>query len=213
MKVDIFAATGIAGRAIVKETLKQGFDVVALTRDKSKITVNDSHQTVVEGDVTNPVTVDETFTETDAVIQRLRIGGKGDGKPTTFVSDTNKLIMAQMKLYGVKRLVVMSVLGAGNSIAFLPRIFTCFILPRFMKWYKVILDVKNHLEADVMNSDLDWVIVRSAGFNEKSTKGTITATLDGKGIKTTITADDMVHFVVGQITDNTSLKQAPTISN
>ena len=121
--------------------------------------------------------------------------------------------MTQMKQLGVKRLVVMSALGAGNSIAFLPQIFTCFILPRFMKWYKVILDDKNRLEVYVMNSELDWVIVRSAGLKEKSAKGTVTVTLDGKGIKTSITADDMAHFVVNQITDNTYIRQAPTISN
>ena len=213
MKIVIFGATGIAGRAILKESLKQGFDVVVLTRDKNKITIKDSHLTVIEGDVTNPSTVYEIVTGADAVIQSLGIGGKGNGKPTIFVSQTNKLIMAQMKQAGIKRFVAISALGAGNSIAFLPRIFTCFILPCFMKWYKVILDDKNRLEADIMNSGLDWVIVRSAGLNEKSAKGTIKATLDGKGIKTTITADDMAHFVVNQITDNTYIKQAPTISN
>ena len=174
-----------------------------MARNKSKISIKDSHLTVIEGDVTNPTTIDEIATGADAVIQSLGIGGKGDGKPTTFVSETNKLIMAQMKQAGVKRFVVISALGAGNSIAFLPRIFTCFILPRFMKWYKVILDDKNRLEADVINSGLDWVIVRSAGLNEKSAKEAITVTLDGKGIKTTITADDMAHFVVDQLTDNT----------
>ena len=39
MKVVLFGATGIVGRAILKEALKQGFDVVALTRDKNKITI------------------------------------------------------------------------------------------------------------------------------------------------------------------------------
>ncbi|MGL5683731.1 MAG: NAD(P)-dependent oxidoreductase [Marinifilaceae bacterium] len=213
MRVVIFGATGIAGKAILKQALKQGFDVVALTRDKRKITITDPHLTVVEGEVTNPVTVSEIVTGADAVIQSLGIGGKGNGKPTTFVSQTNRMIMMQMEQVGIKRFVVLSALGAGNSIAFLPRIFTSFILPHFMKWYKVILDDKNRLEADVMNSNLDWVIVRSAGLNEKSAKGTITATLDGKGIRTTITAEEMAHFVIRQITDNTYLKQAPTISN
>ena len=82
-----------------------------------------------------------------------------------------------------------------------------------MKWYKVILDDKNRLEADVKQSGLDWVIVRSAGINEKPAKGSITASLDGKGVKTTITAEDMAHFVVNQITDDTFLLQTPTISN
>ncbi len=213
MKVVLFGATGIVGRAILKEALKQGFDVVALTRDKNKITIDDSHLTVIEGDVTDPATVGELIAGADAVIQSLGIGGKGNGKPTTFVSQTNHLIMAQMKQAGVERLVVLSALGAGNSIAFLPRIFTAFILPYFMKWYKVILDDKNRLEADVKQSGLDWVIVRSAGINEKPAKGSITASLDGKGVKTTITAEDMAHFVVNQITDDTYLLQTPTISN
>jgi hypothetical protein len=62
-------------------------------------------------------------------------------------------------------------IGAGNSIAFQPWIFTKIILPSFMKWLKVIIDDKNRMEPIIMNSRLDWTIVRCPNIVDKPSKG------------------------------------------
>lgn len=110
MKIAIFGSTGIVGSAITKEALSKGHEVTVLTRDAKKVEETGYKLTVVEGNVTDRDTVRKVLEGQDAVIQSLGIGGKGNGKPTTFVSEANKLIMEEMKRMNVRRLIAISVI-------------------------------------------------------------------------------------------------------
>ena len=82
-----------------------------------------------------------------------------------------------------------------------------------MKWLQVIVDDKNRMEPMIMKSNLDWTIVRSAGMADKPAKGTISTSLDGKGLKFTITLTDLAKFIVAQLEDMKFIKKAPSVSN
>jgi putative NADH-flavin reductase len=213
MKIVIFGASGFSGRAILKEALAQNHQVTILVRSNVGVAFRDKNLKVVEGNVLDKEIVNQILHDQDAVIQCLGVGGKGDGKPTTFISDATKIIVEEMEKNKVKKLIAMSNVGAGNSIAFQPWIFNKIILPYFMKWLKVIIDDKNKMEPIIMNSRLDWTIVRCPNIVDKPMKGNCKATLDGKGLKLSVTLGDMASFMINQITDNTFLKQAPSISN
>ena len=171
MRVVIFGATGFSGKAILKEALAQRHQVSILVRNKSAISINDKNLNIIEGDVMDRKMVTEVLRNQDAVIQCLGVGGKGNGKPTTFISEATKLIVEEMEKGKAKRLVAVSNVGAGNSIAFQPWMFTKLILPFFMKWLKVIIDDKNRMEPVIMNSQLDWIIVRCPNIVDKPLKG------------------------------------------
>jgi putative NADH-flavin reductase len=213
MKVTIFGATGFSGQAILAEVIKQGHEVTILVRDASKVSIQHKNLTIVEGNVLDPQTVASVIHHQEAVIQCLGVGGKGDGKPTTFISDATKVIVDEMQKQNIKRLVAMSNVGAGNSIAFQPWFFTKIILPYFMKWLKVIIEDKNRMEPIIMNSKLDWTIVRCPNIVDKPAKGTCNATLDGKGLKLSITLPDLSKFMVDQLKQTAFIKQAPSVSN
>lgn len=51
MKIVVFGATGIVGKAVVNEALKKGHEVTVLTRDVRKVTTRHEHLHVVEGNV------------------------------------------------------------------------------------------------------------------------------------------------------------------
>ncbi|MFN6072309.1 MAG: NAD(P)-dependent oxidoreductase [Bacteroidota bacterium] len=213
MKVIIFGATGFSGQAILADSIKQGHEVTILVRDASKIPIKHQNLTIVEGNVLNPQTVASVLHHQEAVIQCLGVSGKGDGKPTTFISDATKIIVDEMQNQKIKRLIAMSNVGAGNSIAFQPWFFTRIILPYFMKWLKVIIEDKNRMEPIIMNSNLDWTIVRCPNVVDKPAKGTCNATLDGKGLKLSITLPDLSKFMIDQLTQKVFIKQAPSVSN
>ena len=213
MKVVIFGATGFSGKAILKETLSQQHEVTVLVRNKSAILIQDKNLNIVEGNVMDRNKVAEVLKNCDAIIQCLGVGGKGNGKPTTFISDSIKIIVDEMKKQQIKRLIAMSNVGAGNSLAFQPWFFTKIILPYFMKWLKVIIDDKNRMEPIIMNSELDWTIVRCPNIVDKPAKGTCNATLDGKGLKLSITLPDLSKFMVDQLKETAFIKQAPSVSN
>ena len=213
MKLVIFGATGFSGQAILKLALSKGYQVTVLVRNKSTIIIKHDNLTVIQGKVLDRNDVKKALEHQDAVIQCLGVGGKGDGKPTTFISEANKIIVDEMEKQKVSRLIAMSNVGAGNSLSFQPWFFTNFILPYFMKWLKVIIDDKNRMEPTIMNSELEWTIVRCPNIVDKTPKGNVHATLDGKGLKLSITLGDMAEFIVHQLTDSTYSKQAPSISN
>jgi putative NADH-flavin reductase len=213
MKIIIFGATGFSGQVILEEAVRQGHEVTVLVRDASKIHNKNNNVKIVEGNVLEPAVVSSVLHHQEAVIQCLGVGGKGDGKPTTFISDATKVIVDEMQKQNIKRLIAMSNVGAGNSITFQPWFFTKFILPYFMKWLKVIIEDKNRMEPIIMNSNLNWTIVRSPNIVDKPSKGTCNATLDGKGLKMTITLPDLSRFMVDQLKQTTFIKQAPCISN
>ena len=213
MKLLIFGATGFSGQAIMKLALSKGIQVTVLVRNKSAISIQNENLTVIQGNVLDSNDVKKALEHQDAVIQCLGVGGKGNGKPTTFISDATKIIVEEMEKQQIKRLIALSNVGAGNSLAFQPWFFTKIILPYFMKWLKVIIDDKNRMEPIIMNSELDWTIVRCPNIVDKTPKGNIHATLDGKGLKLAVTLGDMAEFIMHQLTDNTYSRQAPSISN
>jgi putative NADH-flavin reductase len=213
MKVIIFGATGFSGQAILAEAIKQGNEVTVLVRDSSKVKINHNNLRIVEGNVLDSQKVAFVIQNQEAVIQCLGVGGKGDGKPTTFISDATNIIVDEMQKQNIKRLIALSNVGAGNSIAFQPWFFTKIILTYFMKWLKVIIDDKNRMEPIIMNSNLNWTIVRCPNIVDKPAKGKYNATLDGKGLKLSITLDDLSKFMVGQLKETTFNKQAPCVSN
>ena len=174
--------------------------------------MNDKNLTIIEGNVMDRKKVSEVLEDQDAVIQCLGTGGKSV-KPATFVSDATKIIVDEMERSGVKRLIAMSNEGTGNSIGYQPWYFTRIILPYFMKWLKVVIDDKNRMEPIIMNSQLNWTIVRCPNIVNKPAKGSCHPTLDGKGLKLSITLGDMSTFMVQQLIDGGFSKQTPSISN
>ncbi len=212
MKIAIFGATGIVGSAITREALAQGHEVTVLTRNAGKVKFHDKKLSVIEGDVMDRSTVRKVLDGQEAVIQSLGIGGKGDGRPTTFVSEANKLIMEEMARMNVRRLIAISVIGAGDSLYFLPWIYRK-IMPVMMRWFQAIIDDKNRMEPMIEKSGLDWTIVRCTTVKDAAPKNKIIASLDGKGISYSITAPDMAKFVVAQLTDHRFLFKTPVISN
>lgn len=90
MKVVIFGATGLVGKATLKEALAKNHQVTILVRDKSKVSIQHPNLTVVQGNVLDGQTVNEVLKDQEAVIQTLGYNGKGNGKPTTFTTDATK---------------------------------------------------------------------------------------------------------------------------
>jgi putative NADH-flavin reductase len=213
MNVLILGATGYTGTEVLKQALQKNYTVTVLVRNAKAITAQHQNLSIIEGNVLDRNILSQALHNQDVVIQVLGISGKGDGKPNSFVSDATKILVEEMQKQNVNRLIALSNVGAGNSISFMPRFFTKFILPYFMKWLKAIIDDKNIMEPIIMNSSLQWTIIRCPNITEKTAKSDVTATLDGKGLKLSITKPDAAKFIVDQIIEKNFINQAPSISN
>lgn len=213
MNVLLIGATGFSGKEVLKELLSKKHSVTIITRNKSSVDSQQKQIKIIEGNVLDENLINQAIQNQDAVINCLGIGGKGNAKPNSLVSDATRILVKSMEKYGVKRLICMSNVGAGDSYDFQPWIFTKVILPYFMKWLQVIIDDKNIMEPIIMNSNLDWTILRFPNILDKPPKGKIMTSFDGKELKMSITNKDLAKFMVNQLDDDSFVHKVPCVSN
>ena len=209
MRLAVFGATGLTGGLFLAKALEQGHEVTALVRDPSRVSPNHPQLTVLGGGPTVPEDVERCIQGADAVIHCLGIGGKGDGRPTTLVSDSVKVVLAAMAKHGVQRIVCMSNVGAGGSGTwFVNRI----VLPLFVRWLLPIIEDKDRMEEALRASSVEWVSVRLPNIVEGPEKP-LRLSKDGRGIGLSVTAASTARFLLQQVGSSEWVRSAPSISN
>ncbi len=209
MRILVIGATGGTGREIVKQALERGHDVVALARKPSKVKVTHERLRVVQGDVTKAATLDAAMAGVDAVVCAL--GHKRWLGPSTILSEGTRNIVRAMEARGVKRLVVETSLGVGDSAGRLGVVFTLFTMPLILPFY--FYD-KLRQERVVRGSSLDWVIVRPGNLLDGGKRGRyrhgprVGNYLWGAFIRRA----DVADFMLNQIGDTSYLRQAPGVA-
>ncbi len=208
-RLAVFGATGMTGGLVVQQALAQGHEVVVLVRDPSRMTLSHPRLTVIAGNPTLMRDIERCVWRTDAVIHCLGIGGKGDGRPNTLISESVRVVLAAMWIHGVSRIVRMSNVGAGDSGAwFANRI----VVPLFLRWLLPIIEDKNRMELALRVSNVDWVSVRLPNIVQGPDKPLRVST-DGRGIGLSITAESAARFLLQQVSSDEYLRQTPSVSN
>ncbi len=97
------------------------------------------------------------------------VGGSTPYKATTLEASVAGTVIASMKRHGVRRLVVTSMIGEGDSEANAP-IYDRRLLAIFLRGAD---KDKAAMEAAVEASGLDWVILRPAILSDDPAKGDV----------------------------------------
>jgi putative NADH-flavin reductase len=158
MHILIVGASQGTGAIAVRAALDRGHGVTAFARSPEKLAVEHPQLKKIAGDFHQPASVEAVVAGHDAVIvtasaTRLRAFKEN---PHYFSQGTGYVIDA-MKKAGVKRLVVLSALGVGDSRPLLNPIVRALIVGFLLK--VPFLDHERQ-EAQVRASGLDWVIAR-----------------------------------------------------
>lgn len=207
MKLLIFGATGGTGRCLLEQSLAAGHHVTAFARSPEKVTTQYPNLKVVQGDILDYDSVAAAMPGHDAVLSAL---GVYLFHKNTVLSDATRNIIRAMEAHGVKRFVCESSLGIADSRDQMS-LFAEFILyPLLLRHF---FPDKERQELHIRHSQLDWVIVRPA----RLTKGKQTGQYrHGFGphekIKGAISRADVAEFMLRQLTDNTYLRQTPSLS-
>jgi uncharacterized protein YbjT (DUF2867 family) len=111
--VMVFGATGKTGQHIIRQSLGRGLTVTAVVRDPAKLATSHPNLKAVQADIGDTAAIDTALaSRPDAVISALGIYQKEPG--TALSTGTGNIVKAMAK-HGVRRLVVVSSLGAGDS--------------------------------------------------------------------------------------------------
>lgn len=113
MKILVVGAGGKTGRIIVEQAVAAGHEVTAFVHKAEKF--NAANVRVVEGNAADSAAMNQAVLGQDAVLDT--IGGKTPYLTTTLETDTAKTIIKAMQQHAVRRLVVTSSIGEGESIA------------------------------------------------------------------------------------------------
>ena len=204
MKVIVFGATGKTGLHVCRQALEQGHQVTAFTRSVSKIDGLTPDLQVAQGDVTDADSVAASVAGQDAAIVALGSNGLRD-KTTLSVGTSN--VVDGMTKHGVGRLVVLSAAGVGESWKQTPWLAKIMFRTLLRNIYA------DHVaqESAVMESSLDWTIVRAAILKDGSATGDYTASNEGKVGH--INRADVARFMVQQLDDAAYSKQAISVTS
>ena len=209
MKLAVFGATGLTGGLVVAQALEDGHEVTALVRDPRRVSLSHPRLTVIGGSPVAPGDVERCIRGADAVIHCLGIGGKGDGAPTSLISDSVLVTLAAMEQNGVGRIVCMSNVGAGGSGS---RFANRIVIPLFVRWLRPIIEDKNRMEDGLRESAVTWCSVRLPNIVEGPERP-VRVSPDGRGIGLSITAASAARFLLDQATSAELVHSTPSISN
>ncbi len=207
MKLIVFGATGSVGRHLVEQALSRGHRVTAFARRPDAL--EPMHHHCLDrraGDVLDRAAVADAVPGHDAVLVALGAGRKG-----TVRSIGTRHVVQSMSDSGVRRLLCLSTLGAGDS-----RPLLNFFWKRIMFGLLLRAAYADHeaQEACVRQSGLDWTIVRPAAFTDGPATGAyrhgFTALAPDLMLK--ISRADVADFVLRQVADDTYLRAAPGLS-
>lgn len=167
MKVLVLGATGKTGRLIVREALAKGHSVVALVRSKARGT-DLSGAELVEGDARDEAALLRALEGCDGVVSSLGTG-MIPFREVTLLSAATRALVGAMTRGGVRRLVCITGLGAGDSRGHGGLVYDRLILPVLLR--NVYRD-KDRQEVAIRASSLDWVIVRPVVLTDDPARGT-----------------------------------------
>lgn len=159
MKITVIGGSKGTGAQLAGLARDAGHEVTVLSRSGTAPTGVRS----VTGSATDAVAVREAVTGADAVV--VTVGGaKGVRHQRAQVT---RAVIAAMREAGVRRLVVQSSLGAGDSASQLPR--PLGTITKLM----LMLPLADHdeQEAAVRRSGLDWTVLRPTGLTDKPATG------------------------------------------
>jgi uncharacterized protein YbjT (DUF2867 family) len=194
MNILIVGASQGTGSLAVRIALDKGHRVTALSRNPQKLALEHPQLKKMVGDFHLAASMEVAVIGHDAVIvtaSATRLSAFKEN-PRYFSQGTDCTINA-MKKAGVKRLVVLSALGVGDSRPLLNQVAR-LLMADFL--VKIPFQDHERQEAQVRASGLDWVIARPGRLTNGVARGRYVKTSAIERVPSSISRADLAGFLV-----------------
>ena len=205
MRLAIFGGTGGTGLELTRQALEAGHVARVLVRNPNRMPLVNANMRVVLGNVLDHESVNKTVLGADAVLSCL--GQRNLLRNTRVCSVGTRLIINVMKAHGVRRLVVESAFGAGESLAqanLMERLLFATLL-----WAPY--QDKNLLEPAIKESGLEWTILRPTLLTNGARTGRYTVTM-GRPAVGRVARADVATAMLRAATEGLWSGESPTVT-
>ena len=224
----LFGASGRTGQHVISELLSQGHTAVALVRKTSSLSARPG-LTIATGsplsksDVRKALTAAPSLTPSAAIFT-LNTVRKSDSpfaaqvSPPRFLADSSANISNVLEEAGIRRIVILSTAGVGDSWANLP-----IMSKAFLGWTNIKYALKDHaiLDEEIRRTKMDWTLVRATRLEYNDPKDKVDAkavkTLGssgkGMGMMDCINTSSTAKFLVKTAVEGLYIKEAVVIKN
>lgn len=208
MRLLVLGASGGVGSELVRQAVARGHQVTAQTRDPARLAERPGVGVIV-GLPTDAAFLGQHVAGHDAVI--LATGTNSTGRTTLF-SDSARAAIAAMRAAGVRRLVAITGVGAGETRGHGGWLYDRVIFPLFTRHRYAD---KDRQEALIAQTDLDWTIVRPAPFTTRTPGGRLTVVTDipPELRLRAITRAEVAAFILDCVEEGGFIRQRPFIGH
>lgn len=206
----IGASRGI-GLETAKRALAEGHRVRALARGAASMPLDHADLAKIAGDALDRATVSKAVDGVEAVIQTLG-APKGPGAVlwgTTLFSSATRILIDAMRAKGVKRLVAVTGLGAGDSRGHGGYLYDLIAFPLVLKR---VYDDKDVQEQMIRASGLDWTIARPGLLTRGAATGRARTLTNPKDWRAgSISRADVADFLVREAFERRFVGKSPLL--
>jgi putative NADH-flavin reductase len=200
MKLVVFGATGKTGQEILDQGVAAGHEMTAFVRDAGAI--GDRKVRVITGDVFDEAAVTEAIRGHAAVLSAL---GTRPWRHVDICTGGTRVIAKAMRAAGVKRIIVVSSQGVGDS-----SLGTFTALGAGVVLRKSFAD-KLAMETELAAGDLDWIAVRPGLLSNAKPRGSWRTAVDNSLRGGKIARADLAAFMLQQLTSDEWIRKCPVL--
>lgn len=208
--VAVFGASGATGRVLLTRLIRNGFSIRAMARKVTSIAMDGGQIEALEGSLSNAEDVRQTLLGCAAAVC---VFGPRPPYVDVFCEQATANIIAAMQQLGIRRLLCQTggMIGDYRANRTLP---FQWMADAFCKHSPQIAADRLGQERVVMQSGLDWTIVKPPRLTDGAAKGGWMAGADVRlGILSSITREDLSVFLIGEIEHPQFIVQAVFVRN
>jgi putative NADH-flavin reductase len=208
MNLLIIGATRGIGLQLLEQALQAEHVITALVRDPQKMPKQHDRLRVVQGDILDLEAVQRAMAGQEAVCVTIGIGITWN--PVTVFSKGTSNVLEAMRQQGVRRLICITGIGAGDSKGHGGFLYDRLFNPLLLK---TIYEDKDRQEVLIRGSETDWTIVRPSFLTNGPLTKKYQLITDLKGITAgKISRADVAHFILEELATNRYLGQTPLLT-
>lgn len=210
MNILIVGASRGIGLQLLLQALTAGHTVTALARHPERIVASHDRLRKVRCDILDEQCLTAALAGQDGVA--CTIGKKTPWEQRSdFFSRGTQTLLRAMRTAGVRRLVCVTGIGAGDSRGHGGVLYDRLFRPLLLKG---VYDDKDRQEALIRASDTDWTVVRPGFLTNGPVTGNYKVLTDLAGVTAgRISRADVAHFMLQELASGRYIGRAPLLTS